>query len=177
MGNLLTFRTTVMSRGFVKEGDQEEIPLIPPRAPLPPGVANYVTREGYEALLREKEALESEKRNLPPGNEGERRRAALFIDGKMQLLLQRIASARTLDVQNQSKEVVRFGAVVDFLDGKKNMRFQIVGVDEADIKQGKVAFTAPIARALIGKKEGEIADFNRRGKIQKLKILKITYPG
>ena len=46
-----------MSRGFVKEDDQEEAPLIPPRAPLPDGVANYVTPRGMRLLLEERDAI------------------------------------------------------------------------------------------------------------------------
>ncbi len=44
-----------MSRGFVKEGDQEEIPMVPPRAHLPEGAMNYVTPTGMNELLAEKE--------------------------------------------------------------------------------------------------------------------------
>ena len=40
-----------MSRGFIKEGDQEEIPMVPPRAYLPEGMPNYVTKEGLDALI------------------------------------------------------------------------------------------------------------------------------
>ncbi|MBN9350663.1 MAG: GreA/GreB family elongation factor [Chitinophagaceae bacterium] len=164
-----------MSRGFVKEEDQEEIPVIPPRAALPDGVPNYVTQSGYEALLQEKTALEEERRNLPSENEGERRRSALFIDGKLKLLLERIASARILDTKSQSPDEVRFGATVEFFNGKKNLCYQIVGADEADIKKKKIAFTAPIARSLIGKKINETANFKLGNQIQKLKILKISY--
>ena len=46
-----------MSRGFVKEEDQEEAPFIPPRAALPPGVTNYVTPQGYQELIKEREDL------------------------------------------------------------------------------------------------------------------------
>ena len=46
-----------MSRGFVKEGDQEEIPVLTPRAYLPDGVTNYVTQVGKAELLDEKQAL------------------------------------------------------------------------------------------------------------------------
>ena len=49
-----------MSRGFVKEEDQEEIPMVPPRADLPEGVTNYVTRAGMNELLEEKQALINE---------------------------------------------------------------------------------------------------------------------
>lgn len=165
-----------MSRGFVKEEDQEEIPIVPPRAPLPAGVANYVTPVGHSLLVAEKEALETQRRHLPKANEAERRRSALFIDGKLKLLNERIASARILEIKNQEPDEVRFGAIVEFNNGKKTLQFQIVGVDEADIKQKKIAFTAPIARALIGKKVNEIAEFRRDDSIQKLKILQIVYP-
>ena len=47
-----------MSRGFVKEDDQEEIPMVPPRADLPEGVANYVTRVGMDELLAERQILD-----------------------------------------------------------------------------------------------------------------------
>lgn len=165
-----------MSRGFVKEGDQEEIPVVPPRASLPPGVVNYVTPFGYQALLKEREELEEEKRNLPPGNELERRHSAMFIDGKLRLLSERIASARVIDAQEQTKDVVRFGAIVELHNGRRNQMFQIVGVDEADIKQKKISFTAPIARAIIGRKAGETVPFKRGNDIQNLKIISIHYP-
>ncbi len=50
-----------MSRGFVKEDDQEENPIVPPRADLPDGVANYVTRVGMDELLAEKQMLVNAK--------------------------------------------------------------------------------------------------------------------
>lgn len=164
-----------MSRGFVKEGDQEEIPVVPPRAALPPGVTNYVTPEGFSALLQEKEYLEEERRNLPSSNETERRHATMFIDGKLKLLAERIHSARILDPKDQPADVIRFGATVTFKNGKLRQEFRIVGVDEADVKKKKIAFTAPIARALIGKKVGDIAEFRRGTQVEKLEVLSISY--
>lgn len=167
---------SAMSRGFVKEEDQEEAPVIPPRAALPPGVTNYVTPTGYELLLREKEDLEQEQKNLPHENETERRRASMTIDGKLQLLADRIRSARILELQKQPQDEVRFGALVKFKKGNRKLTFQIVGVDEADVKKQKIAFTAPIAKALIGNKVGETADFKLGSETQQLKILEISYP-
>jgi len=164
-----------MSRGFVKEGDQEEIPVIPPRAALPQGVMNYVTPNGHQELLQEKEDLENEKRNLSDKNERERRQDKMFIDGKIKLLNQRINSARIISLEGQDSDEVRFGATVKFNNGKKELQFQIVGVDEANIKKRKIAFTAPIAKALIGKKVGEVAEFKRGSQVQKLKVLEIDY--
>ncbi len=165
-----------MSRGFVKEEDQEEAPIISPRAALPPGVTNYVTAVGKQALLNEKKALETEQKNLPHDNETERRRASMALDGKLKLLNERINSARVIDLKTQPQNEVRFGAKVKFNNGKQNLTFQIVGVDEADVKQQKIAFTAPIARALIGHKVGETAEFKRGATTQQLHLKEITYP-
>lgn len=165
-----------MSRGFVKEEDQEEAPVIPPRAALPSGATNYVTPEGYRLLLKEKKDLENTQKNLPQQNETERRRASMAIDGKLKLLVERLQSARVLDLQKQPQDEVRFGAVVRFKRDQKELTFQIVGVDEADVKQGKIAFIAPIARALIGKKVGETAVFKHGSTLQNLKILDLHYP-
>lgn len=169
-----------MSRGFVKEDDQEEAPFIPPRAALPPGATNYVTPRGHRLLLEERQKLEDSRRNLDISSDKEKRHATAVIDGKLNLLNERIASARILDPKDQPKEEIRFGARVKFkfLTGSQSnseQEFTIVGVDEADIKQQKIAFLAPLARALTGKKEGETAEVMMGGKIQKLEILEITY--
>ena len=58
-----------MSRGFVKEDDQEEIPLVPPRADLPIGTENFVTQNGLDSLLEEKEKLLREQENLDASQE------------------------------------------------------------------------------------------------------------
>ncbi len=71
-----------MSRAFVKEGDQEEIPLIPPRASLPPGVTNYVTSIGLEQLLDEQRQLEEEKSTLHLENETEHRIASTVLQAE-----------------------------------------------------------------------------------------------
>lgn len=169
-----------MSRGFVKEEDQEEAPFIPPRASLPPGVTNYVTPNGYEQLLAEREALEKERRNLDISSDKEKRHATAVIDGKLVLLNERISSARILKPEDQPSDEVRFGAIVSFktLSGKQKgvtREFTIVGVDEADIKQQKIAFLAPLAKALTGKKVGETTEVAMAGELQKLEILTISY--
>lgn len=169
-----------MSRGFVKEEDQEEAPFIPPRAALPLGVTNYVTPKGHKQLLEEREVLENERKNLDITSDKERRHAAAVIDGKLNLLNERLASARILQPKEQSQNEVRFGATVTFraLSGPqkdKEQTFTIVGVDEADVKQRKIAFLAPLAKALTGKKKADIAQVRMGGAIQELEILNIGY--
>lgn len=167
-----------MSRGFVKEDDQEEAPFIPPRAALPTGVPNYVTARGMKKLLEEKEDLEKERSHVKGENDAEKRRNLAVINGKMDLLNQRIHSARVLDPKNLGSEEVRFGTTVSYkvLNGKNagtENTFAIVGVDEASVKESRIAFTAPIARALMGKRAGDQLTFKLGDKQQELEILKI----
>ncbi len=164
-----------MSRGFVKEEDQEEAPIIPPRAALPEGVTNYVTPQGLKALQEERKELENERANLSSENETERRRAAMLIDGKLNLLVDRLSTAQVIAAKDQPKDEVRFGALVKFKMNGNTQKFQIVGVDEADVKQQKIAFTAPIAKALNGKKVGEEVAFKLGNENRKIEILEISY--
>ncbi|HOI50674.1 MAG TPA: hypothetical protein PK167_15270, partial [Prolixibacteraceae bacterium] len=90
-----------MSRGFVKEGDQEELPVVPPRAHLPEGVTNYVTPAGMQALLDEKQQLIGERDQLNITRENEKRIALNYINAKLQLLNNRIAEAKIVDPGEQ----------------------------------------------------------------------------
>lgn len=166
-----------MSRGFVKEEDQENIPIIPPRADLPSGIVNYVTSFGYEMLMDEKELLQTELNTINTVNENERRIAVNFINAKLMLLQERIATAKTIDLSVQPKDEVRFGAIVslEINDQKKPQTYQIVGVDEANIAKGKISFISPIAKLLLNKKVGEKAILKLNSNERIFKILSITY--
>jgi len=146
-----------MSRGFVKEDDQEEVPIVPQRAYLPEGVPNFVTRAGMDQLLAEKQSLINEKDNLSNTSENEKRIAVNYINAKLQLLNNRIAEAKIVDLAEQPQNGIRFGAKVtlkNIVTGSIQI-FQIVGVDEADIAKGKISFLSPLARELINKKTGD----------------------
>ncbi|MFI8378371.1 GreA/GreB family elongation factor [Leeuwenhoekiella sp. NPDC079379] len=164
-----------MSRGFVKEDDQEEAPIIPPRASLPVGEINYVTKKGLMALKTEKVHLENQILNLSEIDERELRRSKAVIVGKLQLLNERLLSARVLE--NTESGEVRFGATVSYQiePNSKLNTITIVGVDEADVKKLKISFTAPIAKALMGKKVGEIAELKLGNETRLLKIKDIRY--
>jgi len=166
-----------MSRGFVKEDDQEEVPLVPPRADLPERTTNYVTQTGMDELLSEKQSLTNEQKNLIQINEKEKRIASNFITAKLQLLSNRIASAKIIDLRNQPKDEIRFGATVSLQIGtmKQLQKYQIVGVDEADIAKQKIAFISPIAKLLIGKRVGESAILKLATENRTFKIEAISY--
>jgi transcription elongation factor GreB len=166
-----------MSRGFVKEDDQEEIPMVPPRAYLPEGVANYVTRVGMDELLAERQMLVNEKNSLDSSNEDEKRIALNHILAKLQLLDNRIDTARIVELNEPAPGEIRFGAVIKLKieANKKIQTFQIVGVDEADISKGKISFTSPLARALINKEIGDKAILKRGQENLVFEILDIAY--
>jgi transcription elongation factor GreB len=166
-----------MSRGFVKEDDQEEPLMVPPRAAIPEGVTNYVTPNGLEELNGELKRLEEERATVQAENETEKRRAQSLIDGKIKLLIERLNSSRVLQPEEQPKDEVRFGAMVELenIQSGQKQKFQIVGVDEANIKKQKIAFVAPIAKAITGKKVGEVVDFKLGDETRKLKITRISY--
>lgn len=166
-----------MSRGFVKEEDQEEAPIIPPRAALPDGATNYVTPVGMQQLLKEREQLEDERANLDTTHEQQRRIELAVINGRLDLLNERIASARVLDPATQPKDEIRFGATVTYKisTAKTPLTFQIVGVDEADIAKKKIAFVAPIAVAITGHKIGDEVPFNLGGEQRMVEVIEIRY--
>jgi transcription elongation factor GreA len=80
-----------------------------------------------------------------------------FIEGRLAELEDKLRRAEVIDVSQLSGREVKFGAKVRLADEDTDdkITYQIVGEDEADIKQGKLSVTAPLARALIGKKAGD----------------------
>lgn len=168
-----------MSRGFVREGDQEELPMVPQRAYLPEGVANFVTREGMDLLLKEKEELISERESidLANENENEKRIAKNFINAKLQLLNERIADARVVETEGQPVDEVTFGATVTIRSSLAGnvQTFRIVGVDEADISSGKISFISPLAKLLMNKKTGDRVKLKRDKEDIVFEIIEIDY--
>jgi transcription elongation factor GreB len=166
-----------MSRGFIKEDDQEEVPLVPPRAYLPEGVTNFVTPNGMKQLMVEKQMLINEKNNLNNANENEIRIALNYINAKLRLLNNRIAEAKIVTLNEQPQNEIRFGALITLkTEASENFQtFQIVGVDEADISKGKVSFISPIARVLINKKIGDKVILKQALKDIVFEIINISY--
>lgn len=166
-----------MSRGFVNEDDQEDVPIVPPRAFLPEGTSNFVTPNGISELLAEKEMLIKGKDNLNSTSENEKRISLNYINAKLKLLNNRIAEAKVINHGDQPQDEIKFGASVTLLtESNGNIQtFQIVGVDEADISRGKVSFISPLARILINKKAGDRVTLKQAGKEITLEILSVTY--
>lgn len=83
-----------------------------------------------------------------------------FVEGRIQEIEQKLSLAHVIDISALNNEgKVIFGATVKLVNTKtdEELRYQIVGEDEADIKAGKISVHSPIARALIGKLTGDVA--------------------
>ncbi|HEY9050430.1 MAG TPA: transcription elongation factor GreA [Gammaproteobacteria bacterium] len=101
-----------------------------------------------------------------------------FIEGRIKEIEAKLSNATVIDVKtlNANGRVV-FGATVDLSDEEtgEEVTYQIVGDDEADIKQNMISISSPIARALIGKEEGDVAEVQTPGGLRKLEIVQVQY--
>ena len=105
-----------------------------------------------------------------------------FIEGRIKEIDGKLSHAHIVDVtdrhtQTQANGKVIFGATVDVLELDKDEEhtFQIVGDDEADLKQGMISISSPIARSMIGKGEGDVASVDAPGGIREFEILEVRY--
>ena len=101
-----------------------------------------------------------------------------FIEGRIADVESKLGNAQVIDPAGIDAEGrVVFGATVDLEESATTDRvtYQIVGHDEADIKQGKISIGSPIARAMIGKAEGDTADVQAPGGVRSYEILAVRY--
>jgi len=130
--------------------------MVPPRAYLPEGVPNYVTKEGLDALKEELKNLETERVKA-----GDNYIMVNFLDATIKQLVGRINSAVEVDLSKVNKDTVSFGAWVRY-NGRV---VRIVGVDETDVNKGLISFVSPIAKSLIGKKAGDVLELKGKERI------------
>ncbi len=101
-----------------------------------------------------------------------------FIEGRIKEIESILANAQVIDVtQINANGKVVFGATVELedLETGETVTYQIVGDDEADIKQGLISVSSPIARAMIGKEEEEVVEVRTPKGIREYEILAIRY--
>jgi len=101
-----------------------------------------------------------------------------FIEGRILEIEGKLAAAQVIDpsVLNAGGRVV-FGSTVDLEEESSGAQvtYQIVGDDEADLKQGLISISSPIARALIGKEAGDVADVQAPGGVKSYEIIDVRY--
>jgi len=101
-----------------------------------------------------------------------------FIEGRIKELEGKLSHLQVIDVTAiDAKGKVVFGSTVDLIDEDSGaeITYTIVGEDEADIRTGMISYTSPIARALIGKTEGDSASFQAPGGEKNFEIVEVRY--
>ena len=101
-----------------------------------------------------------------------------FVEGRIAEIEGKLSNAQIIDPSTLDADGrVVFGATVQLLDMETDdeVRYQIVGDDEADIKLGKVSVNSPIARALIGKEAGDVAEVQAPGGLREYEVLDVQY--
>ncbi len=100
-----------------------------------------------------------------------------FIEGRVAELEDKLARADVIDISKLNGSSVKFGATVVIVDveTEKEATYKIVGEDEADVSGGKISITSPIARALIGKEEGDEVEVAAPGGARAYEIASVGY--
>ncbi len=151
-----------------------------------------LTKEGFTALEQELKNLKgverpniiaaiSEARSHGDLSENAEYSAAKekqsFIEGRIQELEAVISRAQVIDPSLNKGGIVRFGAVVLVVDEDtdRESKYQIVGDYEADIEKNKISLSSPLAKALIGKEVGDVAEYTAPGEKKSFEILEVIY--
>lgn len=182
-----------MNKAFVKESDQDDDDAPPGAPSLPPGTTNYMTRRGYEILRAELDQLVRDERpklvetvRWAAGN-GDRSENGDYIYGKKRLreidrrirfLIKRLENSTVVTPSEQENiEQVFFGATVTVcdVDGDAEQTYQIVGVDEANASEGRISWIAPLSRALLKAREGDVVRFASPAGLREIEVLEIRY--
>jgi transcription elongation factor GreA len=101
-----------------------------------------------------------------------------FIEGRIKEIEAKLSNIQIIDVKTvNAKGKIVFGSTVELLDEQtgKEIVYRIVGEDEADIKGGMISFTSPIARALIGRNEGDEVSFSAPGGDKHYEVISVRY--
>ena len=101
-----------------------------------------------------------------------------FIEGRIKELEGKLSHKQVIDVTAvDARGKIVFGSTVELIDEDTGdpIEYQIVGEDEADIKAGQISYTSPIARALIGRNEGDVVEFQAPGGEKSFEVVEVRY--
>jgi transcription elongation factor GreB len=144
-----------MSRAFVKENDLEHAGIDIPERPVSQ-LPNYVTPNGHKQLKETIHLIETEIKSIKELEDSpENKQNKMKLERDLRYYLKRFETAILIDTHEQNNKVL-FGAHVILIDeNDETYKFQIVGEDEADIKQNKLSYVSPLAKELIGSSIGD----------------------
>ena len=166
-----------MSRAFIKENDLEHAGIDIPERPISLET-NYVTPAGLKDLQNSIDNLDKERQSLIGKEDSTIKQKKMRIERDIRYFSTRIESAILIDPSIQNKEIILFSAKVEVLSvNNKRYKFEIVGEDEADIKENKISYLSPIAKSLIGSRINDEVIWNKPSGNEILTITNIYYCG
>ena len=144
-----------MSRAFVKENDLEHAGIDIQERPVS-RLPNYVTPNGHNQLKETIHLIETEIKSIKELEDSpEKKQNKMKLERDLRYYLKRFETAILIDKHEENNKVL-FGAHVILIDeNDETYKFQIVGEDEADIKQNKLSYVSPLAKELIGSLIGD----------------------
>jgi len=144
-----------MSRAFVKENDLEHAGIDIPERPVSQ-LPNYVTPIGHKQLKEMVNLIELEIKSIKELEDSpENKQNKMKLERDLRYYLKRFETAILIDNHENSNKVL-FGAHIVLVDENDEIyKFQIVGEDEADVKQNKLSYVSPLAKELIGSLIGD----------------------
>ena len=153
---------------------------------------NYITPAGFRRLAREFETLRGPTRRevvsklAEAAAEGDRSENAEYIyrkrqlrqiDSRIRFLMKRMAIAEVIDPSQHKSDRVTFGCQVTVEDDSgRELRYQIVGVDESEPKEGRISWSSPIGRALVGKQLDDTVTVQVAAGQRELTIIDMCFP-
>ncbi len=165
-----------MSKAFTSEETGEAPVIVRARAPLPAGQPNYVTARGLDRLGAELTGLKQQRSDLEAAGDRTDEARVLALTARIGELQARIGSAVRVPPPEDPGAEIRFGATVLVRDGAGERRhYQIVGVDEADAREGRIAFVSPLGRALLGRRVGQGTVVQTPKGEEELEVLAVHY--
>ena len=165
-----------MNRAFTKEDDGSTTPQRLDDLPIS-AHPNHVTPQGLAQLHSRAAALEADIARLRAAPDDPETLYPLAVaERDLRYVSARIGSAILVQPPEEGYPAVQFGTTVDVLDENgRPSTYTIVGEDEADLKLGLINIGSPIARALIGKTEGDTAEVQAPGGIRRYEIVAVSY--
>ena len=182
-----------MSKAFTKETDHDDDDGDDALPALPAGVKNYITPQGYTRLRGElMQLMDDERPKIVEAvhwaaKNGDRSENGDYLYGKKRLreidrrirfLTQRLERAEVADPSaHHGSDQVFFGATVTYADAHgEEKTITILGIDEVDNLQGQVSWIAPISRALLRSRVGDVVNLQTPAGVQEIEVLDVSYP-
>ncbi|MEJ2761825.1 MAG: GreA/GreB family elongation factor [Gammaproteobacteria bacterium] len=165
-----------MSRAFVKEPEGNQADADLPERPQS-GNPNYITLRGLSRLQENYRALLSELESLQPRSDDVSVTNRIkTLEAETRYLKKRLDSAIPVDIGQQSRDAIHFGAAVTLADeDDEHYTFTIVGEDEADPEQHWLSWVSPLPSAVLGKRTGDVIQWRRPDGEVEMEIIGYEY--